>query len=342
MLQCQKTALTSRRIYSRRIGRVALASMLAATACHTHSDTSDTSDTSAAAPALNAADDKTPKKNAAEKTSDRDLPIRVESDSSLANAESRTIDLRELERSGALAKYKKTEVHVQDDPAYHKPMRYLGIPLLQILKDHLPVESIDWRGHRIQFVAADGYKTSISWDDLQTDQAYLATEDLDAKDGRWSMIRRGKDTVTPAPFYLVWRDVDYDPEHQAWPYQLTTIEPVSLEALYGAAFPKHDRNQEEGFRLFQIHCAGCHSVNLIGGSVGPELNVPKNVSEYWRPETLRPFVRHARAFRARTTMPDFRKLTEAEIDTILNYVVAMKDAKTCSNLTVCDTLLSAP
>jgi mono/diheme cytochrome c family protein len=251
-----------------------------------------------------------------------------------------TIDLRRLESSGVLSDYETKEVRVRNDPAYHSPKRFRGIPLLKILRDHLPVQSIDWRRNRILFVAADGYKTSVSWEDLQAGQAYLAIEDLDAKDEKWSMITRGKDTVTPAPFYLVWEDVDYDPEHQAWPYQLTTIRPITLESLYGTAFPTHDRSQEEGFRLFQIHCSGCHSVNLIGGSVGPELNVPMNVSEYWRAEALRPFIRHARSFRARTTMPDFRKLAAEEIDAIVNYIVSMKDAKTCSSVAACDALLS--
>lgn len=46
----------------------------------------------------------------------------------------------------------------------------------------------------------------------------------------------------------------------------------------------------------------------------PELNVPRNLVEYWGTDDLAPFIRIARDYHARSKMPGFADwLTDAEI-----------------------------
>ncbi len=74
-----------------------------------------------------------------------------------------------------------------------------------------------------------------------------------------------------------------------------------------------------GFILFKNECIRCHSVNLVGGDIGPELNTPKNVLEYWDEKTLRQFVKDASSFRAKSKMPPFPNLTDSNISDVFSY-----------------------
>jgi mono/diheme cytochrome c family protein len=58
-----------------------------------------------------------------------------------------------------------------------------------------------------------------------------------------------------------------------------------------------------GYERFKTHCVACHSVNGVGGRVGPELNFPTSVTEYVRPEWLRRWLLDPTSVRARTAMP---------------------------------------
>jgi cytochrome c2 len=43
-------------------------------------------------------------------------------------------------------------------------------------------------------------------------------------------------------------------------------------------FPKE--NSKADYELFKKNVT-CHAINKIGGNMGPELNYPKSVTEYW-------------------------------------------------------------
>ena len=82
-----------------------------------------------------------------------------------------------------------------------------------------------------------------------------------------------------------------------------------------------------GYGLFVKHCLKCHTMNGIGGTLGPELNSPCSVTEYWNPRLLNRFIANASSIRAGTRMPDFDSLPEKDIHAILEYLQSMAGHK---------------
>ena len=74
-----------------------------------------------------------------------------------------------------------------------------------------------------------------------------------------------------------------------------------------------------GFGYFEQYCIKCHSVNKIGGNVGPELNYPRNITEYWEVENIWAFVKDPQSFRYNARMAPVTPLTRAEFDKIIAY-----------------------
>jgi mono/diheme cytochrome c family protein len=227
-------------------------------------------------------------------------------------------------------------VTVASDPAYKRSMRYQAWALSDVLA-LLPGIEERTRRHdaAITFVAADGYRATgslvVIWKERR--RGYLAFRDMDAGKRRWRSIRAGKAEVTPAPYYLVWTG----PKNPSlpWPYQVVRIELLPLADSSGRALPANPAARA-GFEVFRANCLSCHSVNLIGGSVGPELNVPRNVTEYWVPAELAPYVRNAGAYHFRARMPAFDSLSDEQIAAVVGYLSAMKEEKVCDSVAACE------
>jgi mono/diheme cytochrome c family protein len=76
-----------------------------------------------------------------------------------------------------------------------------------------------------------------------------------------------------------------------------------------------------GFDGFQKNCIACHSLNLEGGVLGPELNIPKNILEYRERKMLKEFISNPSSFRARSKMPAFENsLSSQSFDDLLDYL----------------------
>ena len=196
-----------------------------------------------------------------------------------------TLSLVGSERLSALETHRVT---IGKDPAYKREMHYEAWSLSDVLALLPDVEARARRDDTaITFVASDGYRATgplrAIWNARR--RGFVAFRDVEADARKWKPLRAGKSRITPAPFYLVWTGAR-DPA-LPWPYQLVRIELAPLGEVFAQAFPR-DPAARPGFDVFRANCMSCHSVNLAGGSVGPELNVPRNVTEYWVPEELLP------------------------------------------------------
>ena len=241
----------------------------------------------------------------------------------------RTFTLDELKRA-----LPTDTARVAHDPAYEgRAKRYAGFPLERLLA----LAGVRASGGEVlYFVASDGYRATMA--EPATDprvRGVVAFADLDAPDG-WEPVKHGARSVSPAPFYLVWSG-DSTALRRPWPFQLARIEVVDPRQKFSRIYPTgvaDDDPVARGFRAFAIEshggdqCVACHALNRQGGNVGPELNVPRNITEYRDEATLASFIRNSRAFRAGSAMPPFEgKLTGQELADILAYLRWMRGHK---------------
>lgn len=233
-----------------------------------------------------------------------------------------TIELTGIDLSSA------KRVHVKEDPVYKTAKEYEAIPLAQVLRQFSETERS--KDKVIVFTAQDGYSVAMSLADAMSEQGYIAFRDIEApSEKKWVEFKFGKETTTPAPFYLVWTKKGIDKWRYPWPFQLVSISLQPASAYFGAAAPaKETDDVRNGFDLFTTYCIRCHSVNLSGGQVGPELNVPKNITEYFIEQELVGFILNASAYRSGTKMPSFEKIiNRQQAEAIVTYLKHMKTEK---------------
>lgn len=219
--------------------------------------------------------------------------------------------------------FKSKTATISKDPVYQTQKQYEGILLDQILeklKDPGPYQEDDLL---LVFTAQDGYKVTMSLSDARQKQGVIAYRDTAAKpQKKWQSFKFGKQTMTPAPFYLVWEGENIDKWRYPWPFQLVSITLQPASTYYSVAAPNHPNPEvQTGFHLFSTYCIRCHSINSVGGNVGPELNIPKNITEYFIAGELINFIRNAPAYRAGTKMPVFADIIDIDqTQSIIRYL----------------------
>ena len=102
------------------------------------------------------------------------------------------------------------------------------------------------------------------------------------------------------------------------------MEPLHKSAL--ELYPLKDRKLEAGYNLFQKQCLTCHSLNGIGGTMGPELNYPKSVTEYWKEKELVDYIVNPASFRHKVKMPTLG-LSQQQSQQIVDYLKYMSENK---------------
>jgi mono/diheme cytochrome c family protein len=207
------------------------------------------------------------------------------------------------------------------DPNYKRKIAFDAFPLSEVLRlaDFAAGDSAD----EIVFTATDGYSPNMPFSALKSYSAFLTYQEH-GKSGKFPLIDQGKSKLSPAPYYLVWKEGGTIADKVPWPWQLVKIEAVQFAQKYPKVFPKAaplGSPVRKGFEIFKAECIRCHSINLEGGEVGPELNAPKSVTEYWRPDVLADFIRNAPSFRYKTKMPSFEKqLSSGQVSDLITYL----------------------
>ena len=244
----------------------------------------------------------------------------IAASSSLPVAPQLIIDL--LKAGNAIDALARRRITV-DDPVYKQRKTYEGPLLRDVIRLLVPDQTIP-KDAQLVLVCLDGYRASLTWAMAQGD-AVLARRDVDAP-SVWLALPTNGD-ATPSPFYLVW-EPSPDAASRPWPYGVSGIEVWATDPLERAK-PGEEASEavRSGFALFANHCAKCHRLNGAGGALSTELNVPANVTEYWKPEALRAFIRQPSSVQAGARMPAFPGLAAGEIDQLMTYLEAMKRRK---------------
>ena len=213
-----------------------------------------------------------------------------------------------------------------NDPIYQSGKEFDGF----LLKDVLELAGVDFstQADEVIFGTIDGYAPNVTFAKIKTHRAYVTYQEHGTP-GKFALVSQGKTKISPLPFYLVWEEGNAL-AGVPWPYQLVRLEVVDWKQKYPHVFPEAAAEGSavmNGFALFKAECIRCHSMNLEGGDVGPELNAPLNITEYWSAENLRAYIQDNSKFRYKSKMPQFTKFTTQQLDELLAYLLAMKGQK---------------
>ncbi|WP_348800264.1 c-type cytochrome [Flavobacterium adhaerens] len=235
------------------------------------------------------------------------------------------LDLVDLQSKNKLGK--DTVITVINDPVYHKTKKYQAISASLLVKNEIDLNKIDIKNTKIVFECIDGYKPEMPLELFLNTNPFLAFKDIDAPKGvNWEKIIKNGNEMDANPFYLVYTSVPTDNQEYKWPYNLIKIHLEPLNKSNKELFPTNNKKVETGFNLYQKHCITCHSINGIGGTMGPELNYPKSVTEYWKENELVDYIVNPASFRNKVKMPALG-ITKQESQEIVDYLKYMSEKK---------------
>ncbi len=246
------------------------------------------------------------------------------------------ISFEEPEGRAALKKLIPEGRRFSSNPIFKYDCELFGYPLEHFVtlfenSDHVVDPAL-------RFNCRDGYKAIVVLSEVSDlNRGFLVSKQLSHSKGGcpWSPINEGKVSVDPSPFALLWSDGPEKESGLPLPFGIVSVELASAKDLYGASYPLAHPEVLPGFRVFQKKCISCHSVNMEGGAVGPELNVPKNVTEYWQKEHFFGFVKSPQSYRWKSRMA-IGHLSDDELRDVHRYLVSMKDNKVCLSPADCE------
>jgi cytochrome c2 len=233
------------------------------------------------------------------------------------------IDLLDLKTKKKLGN--DTIITVVNDPVYHKTKKYNAVNALTLITNEIDLSKVDIKSTKIVFECIDGYKPEMPLALFLTSKPYLAFKDLDAKATDWEPITKNGNKMDAAPFYLVYTNAPAEDDRYKWPYNLIKIHLEPIDKSKAALYPK-DPSKVAGYNLFQNQCITCHTINGIGGEMGPELNYPKSVTEYWVEAELVNYIVNPASFRNKAKMPTLG-ITNQQSQEIVDYLKYMAKNK---------------
>jgi mono/diheme cytochrome c family protein len=224
-----------------------------------------------------------------------------------------------------------TTISIPNDAVYKRAMSFRAVPAAALLSGASGDESI-------RFAAADGrglvLPAALVLARAGAATAYLAVETDDAP---WPLLRATQH-ATAGPFYLVWTYPERSgitPE--LWTAQVTHIEILpSLARRFPMLAPASAASAKSpvrrGFLVYVRQCSVCHTLNGGGdSSIGPDLNIPYNPTEYLRVDALRRLIRDPQSLHRWTEarMPAYSKsaLSDRELTDLVDYLRYMADRK---------------
>ena len=216
-------------------------------------------------------------------------------------------------------------IHVPDDVTYHRTMTYRAVPLRALPGVRtLPADA------ELQITATDGFVTNLPAALVRGDSGRGATPWLaiEPQDKPWPRTSKGTDV---GPFYLVWINPGASGVmSEQWPYQINAIRVVVSRAVKWPQLAVDDSVPanspiRRGQTLFATQCMVCHRMNGAGdASVGPDLNLPRNPTEYFQAWALRAYIRDPKSIRewSGMQMPGFGQanLSDPDLDAIIAYL----------------------
>lgn len=219
---------------------------------------------------------------------------------------------------------KKSETVIVAYDAFFKTAKtFVGYDLTTFIDSIVVANAFDTTGALVIFECKDGYKPMMDMSKIMANKmGYIVYKDA-AQKNAWADSIAARFT----PFYVSWANVKKEDHSYMWPYGLIGIRLKASRTEYKAIYPYHNANLVMGFHLFRNNCMKCHAINKVGGAMGPELNAPKNITEYWTEENIIAFVKSPTSFRFNSHMPAVTGLTDAELQEIVAYLKGMKEHK---------------
>jgi mono/diheme cytochrome c family protein len=238
----------------------------------------------------------------------------------------------QFDRDALLARPDAADISIPHDVAYGASMVFRAVPLPDLLAVATSRDLV------LEAEAEDGFVAELPLEqvnnrDPQQAIAFLAIETADRP---WPVVAAKERSA--GPYYIVWRGAAAAavPAFQ-WPYQVfrLTVQEAPTKRWPGLAV---DRALpalapvRAGQSLFVRTCFTCHSLNRAGlASVGPDLNLPMNPTEFFTEAGLRSLIRDPRAVRTwpEQRMPGFtaEQLSDEEIGLIVAYLRHMAGRK---------------
>jgi mono/diheme cytochrome c family protein len=213
-----------------------------------------------------------------------------------------------------------------DDPYYEVRKHYRACPLAAVIEAGFGIPAARLDVEDVVFRALDGYSKPSTPARVAEDGGWVAFGEADGA----PFAPMGRRALDPGPFYVVWTKAEQRDTHRyPWPYQLAAIELTSLAKKFPHIVPDGLTAGDAGWRgfaIFRSECVACHSMNGEGGTVGPDLNVPRSIVEYRPADQVKAYVRNPASFRY-GNMPSHEHLSDGDLDALVAYFRAMQTRK---------------